>query len=79
MSTEMPTPIPLLGAAKTAATGAIGVIASFGGIFASFLTEIESGLRIISLLVGIAVGLLTFARIWKGDSKRRIDHDVGNE
>jgi hypothetical protein len=43
--------------------GILGVGTSAGGITLSMLPAIEQGLRIISLLVGIAVGVATLVSI----------------
>lgn len=43
--------------------GILGTLATTGGLLMSYLTELELILRIISLLVGIAVGLVTIRSI----------------
>ena len=43
--------------------GILGSVASAGGITVSMLPAIEAGLRITSLVVGIAVGVATFISI----------------
>jgi hypothetical protein len=48
--------------------GILGTIATTGGLIMSYLPEIEACLRIISLIVGITVGILTIVSIVK---KRR--------
>lgn len=45
--------------------GAVGVIAAFGGISVSLVSQIETGLRIASLLVGLIVGCVTLYRMLK--------------
>ena len=45
--------------------GILGMATSAGGITISILPAIEQGLRILSLTVGIAVGVATFISILK--------------
>ncbi|HTI69672.1 MAG TPA: hypothetical protein VMF06_06885 [Candidatus Limnocylindria bacterium] len=51
--------------------GILGMATSAGGITVSMLPAIEQGLRIVSLLVGIAVGVTTLVslirRLGKGN------------
>lgn len=50
--------------------GLLGTVASMAGIGVSFLPEIEQWLRVASLLIGCAVGLVTLISILrKGSSK----------
>ena len=51
-----------------AAKGILGTLATTGGLLMSYLTELELILRIISLLVGIAVGIVTIRSIRKRKS-----------
>jgi hypothetical protein len=53
----------------TAAKGALGVGATTGGFYVSILPRIEAWLRIVSLVVGIAVGLVTFVSIVRQRTK----------
>lgn len=46
-----------------AVKGILGTAATTGGIIMSLLPEIEAILRIISLLIGIAVGIVTIRSI----------------
>lgn len=48
--------------------GILGTLATAGGLLMSYLTELELILRIISLLVGIAVGIVTIRSIRKRKS-----------
>ncbi len=48
--------------------GILGTLATTGGLLMSYLTELELILRIISLLVGIAVGIVTIRSIRKRKS-----------
>jgi hypothetical protein len=43
--------------------GIVGTLATTGGIIMSLLPEIEAILRVISLLVGIGVGIVTIRSI----------------
>lgn len=45
--------------------GAVGAGATTAGALVSLLPQIEAGLRIASLLVGITVGVLTAVSIWR--------------
>lgn len=47
----------------TLANGFVGMLATTGSVITSFQTELEWWLRITSLCVGIAVGLLTAYRM----------------
>jgi hypothetical protein len=47
---------------ETIVRGLVGVVFPAGGITVSILTQIELGLRLVSLVIGITVGLMT---IWK--------------
>lgn len=51
--------------AHTATTGIIGTIAPIIAVVASALPQIEQWLRIVSLIVGITVGLFTLYRLFK--------------
>lgn len=48
--------------------GILGTLATTGGLLMSYLTELELILRTISLLVGIAVGIVTIRSIRKRKS-----------
>ena len=53
---------------RTATTGILGMSATGGGVYVSVLSQVEAWLRIISLLVGITVGLaslISIARKWQ--------------
>jgi len=50
--------------------GVLGMAAASGGFYASMLPTIEAWLRIISLLVGITVGVATFVSIIKPKQKK---------
>lgn len=54
--------------------GATGVASTAGGIVVSNLAHIEAWLRITSLCVGIAVGILTGVSIIRKMSKNRKGH-----
>lgn len=54
--------------ADTLATGGLGLFATIGS-FVMSLMEIEASLRVVSLLVGIAVGLVTLRKLWKEAAK----------
>lgn len=45
--------------------GAAGATVTFGSILVSILPQIEIGLRIASLLVGLAIGILTLVHLWR--------------
>lgn len=45
--------------------GASGAAVTFASILVSILPQIEIGLRIASLLVGLAVGILTLVHLWR--------------
>lgn len=47
----------------TAAKGAVGITATTSGAYVSLLPQVEAWLRIISLLMGIVVGLATLVSI----------------
>ncbi|MGN6553260.1 MAG: hypothetical protein ACTHLW_06015 [Verrucomicrobiota bacterium] len=47
---------------ETMLKGIVGIIFPAGGITVSTMSQVEGWLRIASLLVGIAVGVVTF---WK--------------
>jgi fructose-specific phosphotransferase system IIC component len=55
----------------TAAKGAVGVSATSGGLYVSLLPKFEAWLRIISLVIGIAVGVATFISIVRSKSKNK--------
>jgi fructose-specific phosphotransferase system IIC component len=55
----------------TAAKGAVGMSATSGGIYVSILPKVEAWLRIISLLIGIAIGVVTFISIVRAKTKSR--------
>jgi hypothetical protein len=44
-------------------SGLLGTSASFGGVFVSLLPHIETGIRIASLSVGLAVGIATLVHM----------------
>jgi hypothetical protein len=50
---------------QTLANGVFGMIATAGSIMTSFQSEIEWWLRVSSLVIGIAVGLLTLRNLIK--------------
>jgi ABC-type nickel/cobalt efflux system permease component RcnA len=51
----------------------VGMAAPILGFLISTLTEVEAWLRVISLLIGITVGLVTLCQKWWG-RKRRQQH-----
>lgn len=53
---------------ETLATGGLGLLATIGSFLMS-LMEIEASLRVVSLLVGICVGLVTLRKLWKEAAK----------
>lgn len=55
--------------APTLAKGLVGTLATSGGVAVSTLGWIEVWLRIISLLVGIAVGIATLISIIRKNRK----------
>ena len=55
----------------TAAKGAVGVSATSGSLYVSLLPKLEAWLRIISLLIGIAIGIATFVSIVRSKQKRK--------
>ena len=54
---------------STFAKGTVGLSATSGGLYVSFLPKLEAWLRIISLLIGIAIGVATFISIVRNKSK----------
>lgn len=50
--------------------GASGTTASLGSLYLSLLPQLETALRITSLLVGIAVGIITFISIYRNMRKK---------
>lgn len=52
--------------AHTVSHGAIGVIGPILGIIASAMPQLEMWLRILSLIVGISVGVLSMVRLCQG-------------
>jgi tellurite resistance protein TehA-like permease len=48
---------------ETLGMGTFGMVLSIGAAGVSTLTTVEQGLRIVSLLVGIAVGVATFVTV----------------
>ena len=70
----------------TAAKGAVGVSATTGGFYVSIMPKIEAWLRITSLLVGIAVGLVTIVSLIRnqkqkmaGPSPKAVPHPKKNK
>lgn len=51
--------------------GAGGTMASIGSFYVSLLPQLEAALRITSLLVGIAVGVITFISIYRNIRKKK--------
>jgi len=47
----------------TAVKGVVGLSATGGGFYVSFLPKVEAWLRVFSLLIGCAVGIVTFVSI----------------
>jgi fructose-specific phosphotransferase system IIC component len=47
----------------------IGLLATGGSVTVSFLPEVEAWLRILSLIVGCAVGAISFYKIIKQNKK----------
>jgi hypothetical protein len=50
---------------RTALEGFAGTTASFLGLLTSMQEQLEYGLRIVSLLIGIAVGCVTLYRMFR--------------
>jgi hypothetical protein len=48
---------------KSIAEGLVGSAASFLGLVTSLQEQLEYGLRIVSLLIGIVVGIVTLIRM----------------
>jgi len=55
----------------TAVKGVVGMATSGVGTWISFFTEVELFLRIMSLVVGISVGIVTCWSIWSKTKERR--------
>ena len=53
----------------TVATGAVGVLSTLSSFLIS-LAGIEASLRIASLVVGLAVGVTTLAKLYRPRSKK---------
>jgi hypothetical protein len=49
----------------TLANGGAGIAAVSVTSAVSWLGTVETGLRVVSLLVGISVGVITFVSIWR--------------
>jgi hypothetical protein len=47
------------------AKGTVGMLATMGSFMASLMPWLETGLRVTSLCVGIAVGVITFMSIYR--------------
>ena len=56
---------------ETLVKGVSGTAVSLGSTYISLLAEVETFLRITSLLIGIAVGVITFISIYKSIRKRK--------
>lgn len=54
---------------KTFGVGVMGVVAPASGFTISLLPQIESWLRIVSLLIGCAVGIASLVVILRGKKK----------
>jgi len=50
----------------TATNGILGMIGSLFGLIVSAIPYVETGLRLASLVVGIAVGVLTIRNLLRG-------------
>lgn len=62
--------------AQTAAAGAIGVVSTLSSFLIS-ISNIETSLRIASLLVGLAVGITTLVKLYAPTKKqKRRNHDL---
>lgn len=53
-------------AIATFSKGVLGAVGSFGGAAVSFAGMVEAWLRVGSLVIGIAVGLVTLRSLLKG-------------
>lgn len=47
----------------------VGVTASFGSVFVSLLPHLETGMRLGTLLLGLAVGVLSLRKMWRDRNK----------
>jgi hypothetical protein len=56
---------------RTATTGMVGIGATGGGFYVSILPKVEAWLRIISLLIGIAVGVASLISIIRTKRKNK--------
>lgn len=54
----------------TSLKGAVGMSATTGGMYVSLLSQVEAWLRIISLLVGITVGVATLISIIRNKNRK---------
>lgn len=70
-ATVIPQPRFMRDNLETIVKGVGGTAASIGSTFVSLLPQVETVLRITSLLVGIAVGLLTFCVLYRSWRKRK--------
>lgn len=55
--------------------GASGTAVTLVSVLVSILPQIEIGLRIASLLVGLAVGILTLVSLWRKVRNQRQSDD----
>jgi hypothetical protein len=55
----------------TTAKGALGLGATGGSFYVSFLPKVEAWLRLISLLLGIAVGVATLVSILRNKKDKK--------
>lgn len=58
----------------TLVKGVIGMAASSGSFVISMLAQVEAWLRVVSLLIGITVGILSALSIWR--KMRRGNHHL---
>ena len=56
---------------RTVTKGLVGMSATGGSFYVSILPKVEAWLRIISLLIGIAVGIATLISIVRTKNKSR--------
>ena len=54
---------------QTFIKGFFGGGTALGASYFSFMQEVEIALRIVSLLVGIGVGIITFISVYRGMTK----------
>ncbi len=63
----------------TAAKGAVGIGATSGGVYVSILPKVEAWLRIISLLIGCAVGVASLVSIIRKKNNQRQSRSSQNK